>query len=123
MVRKSGSQLRDSRFIVAESVLSEQLGKALRDELGTSRYATKEVMRWTCVSDKTARAWINGHAAPSGAHLLALAANSRPVLMMMLSMTGHSELEIRVQLQEIERGLVVALAQIRAFSAPDRQDP
>ena len=93
MVRKSGSQLRDSLFIVAESVLSEQIGRALRHELGTSRHATKEVMRWTCVSDKTARAWINGRAAPSGAHLLALAANSYPVMIVVLHMTGHGELE------------------------------
>ena len=116
MVRKSGSQLRDSPFIVAESVLCEQIGQALRHELGTSRYATKEVMRWTCVSDKTARAWINGRAAPSGAHLLSLAANSRPVMIMVLRMTGHKELEDRDGLQEIERNLLLALSQIRAIS-------
>ena len=43
-------------------------------------------------------------------------------MMMVLSMTGHGELEIRMQMQEIERGLIVALAQIRAISAPDRHD-
>ena len=117
MVRKSGSQLRDSRFIVAESVLSEQIGEALRHELGTSRHATKEVMRWTCVRDKTARAWIKGRAAPSGAHLLALAAHSRPVMIMVLRMTGHGELEGRDGLKEIERNLLLALSQIRAMAA------
>jgi hypothetical protein len=118
VVRKSGSQLRDSQFVIAESVLSEQIGKALRKELGTSRHATKEVMRWTCVSDKTARAWINGRAAPSGAHLLTLAANSRRVMNMVLCMTGHPDLEVGFKLKEIEQGLVVALAQIRAISPP-----
>ena len=102
-------------------MLSDQIGKALRNELGTSRHATKEVMRWTCVSDKTARAWINGHAAPSGAHLLSLAVNSHQVMVMVmvLCMTGHSKLEIGVKLEEIERGLLLALAQIRAISDPD----
>lgn len=116
MVRKNGSQLRDSRFIVAESVLSEQIGKALRLELGTSRHATKEVMWWTGVSDKTARAWINGSAAPSGVHLLALAANAPAVMITVLRLTGHGELEISIGLREIEHNLLQALSQIRAIT-------
>ena len=74
MVRNTASQLRETRFSVAEAQLSEQIGKALREELGSSRRATKTVMRWTNVSDTTARGWINGRVAPSGRHLLALAA-------------------------------------------------
>ena len=116
MVRKTASQLRDSRIRVAESALSEQIGDALRRDLGASRRATKTVMRWTGVSDTTARGWINGHAAPSASHLLALAANSSPVMVVVLSVTGHGELELGMRLHEIERGLVLALAQIRAIN-------
>jgi len=118
MVRKSASQLRKSRFPVAESALSEEIGKALRRDLGASRRATKTVMQWTGVSDTTARAWINGHAAPSAAHLLALAANSHPVMIVLLRVTGHGELELGIRLQEIERGLVLALSQVRAIVGP-----
>ena len=115
MVRKSASQLRNSRITVAESALSEQIGEALRQDLGASRRATKTVMRWTGVSDTTARAWINGHAAPSASHLLALAANSHPVMILLLRVTGHGELELGIDLHEIERGLALALSQIRAI--------
>jgi hypothetical protein len=115
MVRKSASQLRDSRFLLAESALSEAVGQALRDELGSSRRATKTVMRWTDVSDTTARAWISGRVAPSGRHLLALAANSHEVMIIVLRMTGHSDLEVVIELQEIENGLLLALTQVRAI--------
>ena len=115
MVRKSGSQLRDSQFLMAESALSAKVGQALRDELGSSRRATKTVMGWTDVSDRTARAWISGRVAPSGSHLLALAANSQEVMIVVLRMTGHSDLAIVIELQEIEQSLLLALTQIRAI--------
>ena len=116
MVRNTRSQLRDSRFLIAESALSEKVGQALRDELGASRRATKTVMRWTEVSDTTARGWISGRVAPSGRHLLALAAHSRLVMIVVLRMTGHAELEIGIGLQEIEHNLLLALSQIRAIT-------
>jgi hypothetical protein len=116
MVRKSTSQLRDSRFLMAESALSAKVGQALRDALGSSRRATKTVMRWTNVSDTTARAWISGRVVPSGRHLLALAANCHEVMVVVLRMTGHSELEIGIELQEIEHSLLLALTQIRTIT-------
>lgn len=118
MVRKTASQLRDSRFLVAETAFSEQIGVALRHELGASRRATKTVMRWTDVSDTTARAWINGRCSPSGRHLIALAANSQQVMSVVLRLAGHAELELGIKLQEISRGLELALVHIRAIAGP-----
>jgi hypothetical protein len=115
MVRNNRSQLRDSRVFIEETALSAQIGEALRGELGASRRATKTVMRWTGVSDTTARAWLYGRSAPSGPHLLALAANSRPVMAVLLRLTGHGELELGLNLQEIERGLLLALSHVRAI--------
>ena len=74
------------------------------------------IMRWTGVSDTTARAWIHGRTAPSGSHLLALAANSRPVMIALLQMTGHGDLELGFRLREVENDLSVALARIRKIT-------
>ena len=115
MVRKTGSQLRDSRFVLAESMLAEQIGDALRDELGASRRATKTVMRWTGVSDTTARAWLQGRASPSGLHLLALAAHSSPVMFTVLRLTGHADLELVLNLREIEAHLQLALTHVQSI--------
>lgn len=114
MVPKSGSQLRDSRFVLSDSALAAQIGEALRSELGASRRATKTVMRWTEVSDRTARAWLTGRASPSGFHLVTLAAHSEAVMIALLKLSGHGELEIDLQLREIEARLVRLLATVRA---------
>ncbi|MFC4595541.1 hypothetical protein [Sphingobium tyrosinilyticum] len=113
MVSKNGSQLRDSRFVLSDSDLARQIGAALREELGATRRATKTVMRWTGVSDTTARAWLQGRASPSGIHLVALAAHSDPVMIVLLRLTGHGDLELGLRLREIEVGLVQLLALVR----------
>ncbi len=118
MVRKNISQLRDSRFVLAETDLAAQIGQALQEELGASRRATKTVMRWAGVSDTTARAWLQGRASPSGVHLLALAAHSHLVMIVLLKLTGHEGLEIGLRLQEIEEGLLQTLDQVRAMMKP-----
>lgn len=115
MVRKNRSQLRKSSDLLSDSLLAEQIGKALRDELGASRRATKTVMRWTGVSDTTARSWLNGRASPSGLHLLELATHSKPVMIYFLEATGHGDLEIGLRLREIERNLEDALDRVRSI--------
>jgi len=115
MVRKSASQLRESRHLLSDSALAEQIGEALRVELGASRRATKTVMRWTGVSDTTARSWLNGRASPSGLHLLELAAHSEPVMIYFLEATGHGDLEIGLRLSVIERDLEDALDRVRSI--------
>ncbi|WP_156313656.1 hypothetical protein [Erythrobacter sp. SG61-1L] len=118
MVRKNRSQLPDSPFALAESVLANEIGQALRDELGASRRATKTIMRWTGVSDTTARAWLQGRVSPSGLHLLQLAAKSASVMVVVLQLTGHRDLEISFRLQEIEADLDDVVARIRVLTGP-----
>ena len=115
MVRKNISQLRESPHLLSDSMLAEQIGQALRVQLGASRRATKTVMRWTGVSDTTARSWLNGRATPSGLHLLELAAHSEPVMIYFLETTGHGDLEIGLRLREIERDLEDALVRVRSI--------
>ena len=116
MVRKSASQLRNSPFVLTDSELAVQIGAALRDELGATRRAAKSVMRWTGVSDPTARAWCHGRASPSGLHLVALAANSDAVMSVLLRLTGHTELELGLDLHTIEMGLIKALAHVHSLA-------
>lgn len=113
MVPKSGSQLRDSVFSLSESTLAAKIGEALRSELGASRRATKTVMRWTGVSDRSARAWLHGRASPSGLHLVTLAAHSDNVMIALLKLAGRGELEIGLRLKEIEDALVHLLDLVR----------
>lgn len=117
MVPKTGTQPPFSRFAVSETELAGQIGSALRDELGGSRRATKTVMRWTGVSDHSARAWLHGTSAPSGLHLLMLAANSSPVMAILLRLTGHDELTLALRLRTIESGLEKALREVRLMQS------
>lgn len=116
MVPKNRSQLRDSPFVLSESALAAQIGEALQDQLGASRRATKTVMRWTGVSDTTARAWLHGRASPSGLHLLELASHSEPVMVVLLRLTGHGDLELGLRIRDIEQRMMNALYQIQAIS-------
>ena len=56
----------------SEREFTGSIRQALRDELGGSRAAAKSIMRWTGVSDRTARNWLNGAASPRGYHLVCL---------------------------------------------------
>ena len=114
MVRKTVTQLRDSRFVLLESDLAQQIGDALRQELGATRQSSKTIMRWTGVSDTTARAWLCGRVSPSGAHLVTLAANSPSVMTVFLTLSGHSDIEVGLDLRRIETALEQALITLRA---------
>lgn len=121
MVRKTVTQLRDSRFVLLESDLAQQIGGALRQELGATRQSSKTIMRWTGVSDTTARSWLCGRVSPSGAHLVTLAANSPSVMTVFLMLSGHSDLEVGLELRRIETGLEQALITLRAaMRDPDK---
>ena len=114
MVRKTVTQLRDSRFVLLDSDLARQIGKALRDELGATRQSSKTIMRWTGVSDTTARSWLCGRVSPSGAHLVTLAANSPTVMNVILTLTGNGSIEVGLELRRIEASLEQALVAVRA---------
>jgi hypothetical protein len=62
-------------------------------------------MRWTGVSDHTARSWLQARSSPSGLHLIQLSANSRKVLIAVLRLSGHGDLELGLRLTDIEEEL------------------
>ena len=94
MVPNSGSKLRNTSTSLSDAQLAHMIGVALKADLGGTRQATKTVMRWTHVSDHTARSWLNGHTSPSSLHLLELASQSESVMTVILKATGHAGLEL-----------------------------
>lgn len=64
---------------------------ALTSELGGTHRAAKITMRWTGVSERTARNWISGTHAPAGEHLVELMRNSDAVLSAVLILAGRPE--------------------------------
>jgi hypothetical protein len=117
MVPKSGSRLPKTQISLSDAELAELIGTALRDELGASRRAAKTIIAWTGVSDRTARAWLNGRSSPSSLHLLAMAAHCKPVMATMLRLTGHEHVAIGIDLQAVEAGLEQTLAAVRSLSS------
>ena len=100
--------------MLTDSELAAHIGRTLMAELGATRRAAKTVMRWTHVSDRTARKWLHGDASPSGVHLLALAANSPSVMTLILELTGQGDLMLSFELKAVERDLERALVRVRS---------
>jgi len=115
MVPNSGSRLPKTQILLSDAQLAELIGTALRDELGGSRRAAKTIIAWTGVSDRTARAWLNGRTSPSSLHLLAMAAHCQPVMATVLRLTGHEHVAIGINLQAVETGLEQTLAAVRGL--------
>ena len=113
MVPNSGSKLRGAANGLSDAALAHMIGAALKTDLGGTRQATKTVMRWTHVSDHTARSWLNGHTSPSSLHLLELASQSDNVMGVILKATGHTSMELAHDLIAVERTLETALARVR----------
>lgn len=115
MVPISGSKLRGTPTDLSDAILAHMIGAALKAELGGTRQATKTVMRWTHVSDHTARSWLNGQTSPSSLHLLELATQSENVMAAILRATGHTGLQIAHDLAAVEQLLETSLVRIRAL--------
>src|SRR5665213_3834400 len=114
MVPKSGSRLPKSP-IFSDADFAAVIAAALQTDLGASRRATKMVMTWAEVSDRTARAWLNGRCCPSGRHLVLLAAKCRPVMAAMLRLSGHEKVALAIDLQSMETMLGAMLETVRKF--------
>jgi hypothetical protein len=69
-----------------QAAYRKAIADTLRRELGPTHQAIKTVMRWTGVSERTAKYWLSGERGPSGEHLIRLAQHSDAVLITMLIM-------------------------------------
>lgn len=108
MTPKSGSKLPNARRTPSEAEYVEKISNALRQEFRGTRAAVKTITRWTGVSDRCARSWINGSSAPSGYHLLRLARECNIVFEAMLDLTNHPEAKLGVDLHAVEVAIAKA---------------
>ena len=90
----------------------DSVWKALTSELGGTHQATKTAMRWTGVSERTARNWISGTHAPAGEHLVELMRNSDAVFLAVLSLAGRSEAHVFASLDAVRTELETILEAI-----------
>lgn len=108
MLPKTGSRFPVSGSKPSEADYIRHISTALRADLGPTRAATKTIMRWTGVSDHTARNWLNGTVGPSGHHLVCLTRESDAVLAALLEMAGYSELMVAFDIHAAEVALAKA---------------
>lgn len=115
MFPKSGNMLPNGPRALSDSELAAMIGAVLRDELGNSHRAAKTVMAWTGGSERSARGWLNGEHNPSALHLIALAAQCRPILTLLLHLTGHERAVFALDIAAIEEALEASLDRLRRF--------
>jgi len=98
----------------------EAIWRALTSELGGTHQATKTTMRWTGVSERTARNWISGTHAPAGEHLVELMRNSDAVLSAVLSLAGRREAHAFASLDVVRTELEAMLKAINTIEEQER---
>jgi hypothetical protein len=98
------------------------IAAALKRELGESHRAIKTVMRWTDVSERTAKNWLAGSHGPAGAHLIELMRNSNEVVAAVLALSGRSRLQIAASLIETRETVSQILATMDSLLAASRSE-
>jgi hypothetical protein len=95
---------------------SRVIAGALKVQLGSTHQATKTVMAWTGVAERTAKNWLSGTCGPSGDHLIELIRHSDCVLEALLMMSGrvnavgvHRLVDIRGDLVELVKQIDLLL--------------
>ena len=108
MVQKSGTGVPIQQYLSHDAYL-QAVSSALAAELGVGGGATKTVMRWSNVSDRTARNWLGAEKAPGGHHLLMLARHSPMVWRAIQELSGRQHESIVDDIHAAEVALSRAL--------------
>lgn len=92
MFHKTGNTFhRTGQGAVSAAEYREAISAALSQELGGAGRAAKTTMRWTNVSERTAKNWIAGSYGPTGENLIELLRRSDAVLVVVLELAGRQE--------------------------------
>lgn len=108
MVQKSGTKVPIQNYLSHDAYL-HAVSTVLSAELGASGRATKTIMRWSNVSERTARNWLGAEKAPGGHHLLMLARHSPMVWRAVQELSGHQHESIVDDIHAAEVALSRAL--------------
>ncbi|MBL8643775.1 MAG: hypothetical protein JNK21_07565 [Rhodospirillaceae bacterium] len=95
----------------AERNYVSTISAALRYELGSTHQATKTVVRWTGVNERTVKNWIAGTTGPSGEHLVELLRNSEAVFEALLRLAGREPPLVTSRLIDV-RGKIWEIVQM-----------
>lgn len=79
-----------------------------KGELGQSHRATKTLVAWTGVTERTAKNWLSGTCGPSGEHLIQLVRKSDGILATVLSLAARNDHLVGSELLVIRERLVRA---------------
>jgi len=115
MLPETGRKVPLSRDRLTNAQFAEQIGVTLRDQLGSSRQATKTVMAWTGVCDRAARTWINGGGGMSAVNLILLARHSDPVWRLVLELSSREEAALGFEVHAVEVALAKATGAIETL--------
>lgn len=110
MFPKKGSSFPVGRDALTDTEFAQVIASALKVEFGSTRNGAKMIMKWTGVSARTAKNWLNGTNAPSGVHLILLARESNAVLKAMMLMAERPEMSLGASLLSLRRVLAETMA-------------
>ncbi|MEQ1537890.1 MAG: hypothetical protein ABL928_03100 [Sphingorhabdus sp.] len=110
MFPKKGNSFPIGRDALTDAEFAQVIGSALKVEFGSTRHGAKTIMKWTGVSQRTAKNWLNGSNAPSGMHLMLLARESNAVLKAIMLMAERPEMSLGASLLSLKRLLTETMA-------------
>lgn len=110
MFPKKGSSFPAGRDALTDAEFAQVIASALKVEFGSTRNGAKMLMRWTGVSERTAKNWLNGTNAPRGVHLILLARESNAILKAMMLMADRPQMSLGASLLSLRRLLSETLA-------------
>lgn len=99
------------------------IARALRAELGAGSHAAKIVMRWTGVSNRGARYWLQGDRCPNGWQMILMARHSDAVLREILQMCERPALGFNLEISAVRLALNQATAALSALEERGPEDP
>ena len=92
------------------------IAATLKRELGGSHRAIKTVMRWTGVSERTAKNWLAGSHSPAGEHLVVSMRYSEEVSVAVMKLPGRQNFQLVLEITELQSTLSRVLADLKELS-------
>jgi hypothetical protein len=115
MFPKNGNKLPRLNDKQQEADFAKAISKALAADVGGSHIAAKTIVLWTGASERSARHWLNGDYGPKGWHLLMLARNSPTTMRAILSLAGHPDIELNIEVAVARAALARAISMLDAL--------